>query len=174
MDDLIDCDNDLEYLPPDLLLDMTHPATSVYMSNVAMLKRRILEQSCGMSPLHIEVAKLAHKGMKHVKIADRVEVVASTVGNILKRPQTRRLSALMQHLSMAIDGPRESQRKFELWSMFLDNKKDDPRVAISAMAEYNKMCNNRESIDAGLVGGANNKIEIIINNELMPRTVLDA
>ena len=73
---------------------------------------------------------------------------------------------LWQHLKILQDGPNELLRKQMLWRIAVNNEMDDPKEATKALAELNRM----EDRTRGIVG---NKIEIIINNELMPRGALD-
>ena len=171
MDDLTHYQSDTEYLPPDLLLDSAHPASGEFLRNLEMIKKRIVDASCGMWPIHIEVVKLAHSGKKTAVIASKLDLHPKTVRNTLKSPDARRLSALLAYLSLANEGPRVAQQRHMLWQIAVDNRESDPRVSIAANAEITKMRHQREVLEKGLTDG--NKIEIIINNETLPRTVLD-
>jgi len=53
-----------------------------------------------------------------------------------------------------------------LWRIAIDNEKTDPKEATKAIAEMNRM-------EAEKNGKTRPNIEIIINNEMLPRTSLD-
>ena len=72
---------------------------------------------------------------------------------------------------MALDGPQEAQRAHFLWRIALANEKEDPRVAISAVAEINRMSHQRELFNTGNAGAG--KLEINISAALT-RTELDS
>ena len=154
------------------LLDETHPATDVYHQSIERLKRAIVQASSDMYPQHVSIAKEAQKGGSYADIGRRLNVCAQTVSNTLKKPKTKYLVELLGYLRMAQDGPQEAQRKHFLWRIAIRNEMEDPRVAISATAEINRMNHNREMFDNGNAGSG--KIEIVINGGLLPRTELDA
>ena len=160
-----------EYLPPEIIIDENHPAGDEYMRNIESIKQRIVSACAVMTSTHIESIKLQHIGKSTADIADRLDINTNTVRRIAKTPKGLRLSALLKHLSLAIDGPREAHRKHVLWRIAIKSEEKDPRVAIAAIAEINKMTHQKEALEAGQLGGQ--KLEIIINNEQFPRGVLD-
>lgn len=161
-----------EYLPADELLDKAHPANSAYLQSIDRLKRAIVQASSDMYPLHVRIAKESQNGHSYSEIGRRLDIHPTTVSNTLKKPKTKRLVELLGYLRMAQDGPQEAQRKHFLWRIALDNQTVDPRVAIAATAEINRMNHNRELFDSGNAGSG--KVEIVINGGLLPRTELDA
>lgn len=160
-----------EFLPADLALDPSHPANDNYLRAIQKIRNVIVMQTMRMHPNHVEVIKQAHRGVDVKDIAEAVGLTPETVRNIQKREKGQRLRALLIHLDQALDGPSEAQRKNMLWRIAVKNEEEDPRVAISSVDSLNKMDQAAKQMVAQSTG--NMPINITINTELMPRTVLD-
>lgn len=158
-------------LPPEVLLAPNNPANDEYLRDVEALKRLIVSQTKCLHPAHVEIVKKHHLGKKQVDIAEQVSLTPTTVGRALKAPAAQKLLALLQHLALMMDGPRDAQRRNFLWRIAIANEEKDARVAISAIAEINKMTHQDKQLDAGQLGG--NVVQVVINNEQFPRGALD-
>ena len=164
-------DMQIDRLPPEMLLDPSHPANDSYLQGLQKIKDTIVRHSGYMRPDHVKVVKMRHQGLATADIAENVNLTPNTIRRIASTPKAQTLAALLQHLSLAIDGTHEAQRRNFLWDIAIDNKKQDPRVAISAVGEINKMVAQDKAIELGGIAGGT--INITINADLMPRTVLD-
>lgn len=163
---------DPELLDPDMLLDEHHPANDVYMQGMELTQKRIVEQSKRMKPKHVEVVKLRHTGMTNVEIAEKLDYTPQTVGTINHRDDAKRLHALLCYYQQAIDGPNQAQRRNMLWRMAIDCEEERPTVAKECIAELNRMDDSDNKLDM-LKQGNDNTVNIIINNETLPRGALD-
>jgi hypothetical protein len=161
---------EISLLPPEALLAPNNPANDEYLRDVAALKRMIVSQTKCLQPTHVEICKKFHTGKKKIDIADEVGLTPVTVGRALKAPAAQKLLALLQHLALMMDGPRDGQRRNFLWRIAIRNEEKDPRVAISAIAEINKMTHLEKQLDLGI---GDNVVQIVINNDLLPRGALD-
>lgn len=157
-----------EHLPDDMRL-VDHPADDEYVRGIETIKARILSHSRLMPAHHVRIIKQVHKGVKTAQIAADCDCTPSTVLRVRKTPAGLRLLAMLAYLASAVDAPRDDQRRHVLWRIVKQNAERDPRVAISAIAELNRMSHNDKMAAAGF---QDNKLEIIINNQL-PRGALD-
>ena len=144
-------------LPIELVVDKYHPDNSDFMQNVHRSKQLLAHQSQCCRPRHVWIAKAAYHGEEHASIAKKFDMHPVTVGTILRRPEVKKLMELLQYHAALWEGPTVEHRKRELWEIEQDNKKDDPRVSISAIKEINAMEGiYKQQVDP--------KIEITINN----------
>ena len=162
---------DLDLLPPESLLAPNSAVNDQYLRDIAALKRLIVTQTLAMPPAHVEICKLRHVGKKTAYIAETVDLTAITVNRTLRSEKGQRLLALMAHLTLLNDGPREGQRRAMLWRIAQKNEDPDPRTAISAISELNRMHFQAETINQGGITG--NVVQIVINNDNFPRGALD-
>lgn len=161
-----------DMLPPECLLDSDNPANDQYLRQIEAIKRLIVAQSAIMRPTQIEIVKKRHLGKRTKDIAAEVELTPIAVSRNLKDPKSQRLLALLSHLSLLMDGPREAQRINLLSRIANRNELIDPRVSIAAIAEINKMHHQGNVLAKG-GNGPSNVVQIVINNETFPRGVLD-
>lgn len=162
---------ELSLLPPEALLAPNNPANDAYLRDIEALKRMIVSQTKCLQPTHVEIVKKYHLGKRKGVIAEEVGLTPSTVGRAIKAPAAQKLLGLLHHYALMMDGPRDAQRRNFLWRIAVKNEHTDARVAISAIAEINKMTHQDKQLDAGQLGG--NVVQIVINNEQFPRGALD-
>ena len=144
-------------LPIELVVDKYHPDNSDFMQQVHRSKQLLAHQSDRCRPRHVWIAKELYKGMTHAEVAKKFDLQPASVSAISRRPEVKQLMELLQHHSALWEGPTIEHRKRELWEIEQDNKKDDPRVSISAIKEMNAMDGvYKQQVDP--------KIEITINN----------
>lgn len=155
-----------EYMPPEIVLNPHHPATDPYLKDIEQLKQEIVNQSACLRPKHVQIVKLAHKNKKTKEIAETVSVGMETVRRVLRQTEARCLLALLRHLTLALEGPITAQRRHMLWRIAQRNEIEDPRVAISALAELNKVEHQDRQLERGLSGNVNGQLEIVIHNHL--------
>jgi hypothetical protein len=158
---------DADYLPPELLLDVHHPANADYMKNLNSIKRTIVARTMTMAPKHVDIVKRKIAGVLHKTIAEELSLTPITIGNILKRQDAQELRALLEHFNMAMDGPNDAHRRRVLWEIAVDNQHLEPKVSISSIVEINKM---NGTYNAAVKDTA---INITINNNLLPKGKLD-
>lgn len=138
----------VECLPPDVILDDSHPANDAYLKEVAMLKRRLVAHAQTMWPQHVEMVKRRHRGHSPATIAEDLTCKPETVRRVERTAKGQRLMALLCALSQAIEGPMELHRKSFLWRIAERNELVNPRVSIAAIAEINRMGHNAAMADA--------------------------
>jgi hypothetical protein len=160
-----------ELLPPEMLLDETHPANDKYLQSIESIKRYIVSHSAGMHYSHVQICKARHVGQSAAQIAEKVDVTPLTVNRALKSPPGEKLLALLHHLSLLMEGPRLQHRNNLLWRIAIKNEDRQPRVTIAALAEMNKSHHQQEALQSGHLN--NNVVQIVINNDMFPRGALD-
>lgn len=158
---------DVEYLPPELLLDKHHPANSEYMQNLNSIKRLIVTRTVCMKTIHVDIVKRKLAGALNRVIADELNLTPPTIGNVLRREDAQRLRALLEHFNLAMDGPNDAHRRRVLWEIALDNKDIEPKVSISSIQEINRMNGTYNTATKDTA------INITINNNLLPKGRLD-
>jgi len=123
-----------------------------------------------MRPLHTDIVKRHHAGQQNIQIAEDLNITPQTVSNIVNGDKGKRLRALLAHYEYAIEGPNEAQRRNALWRIALDNEEDEPKTAISAIAELNRMTladyTQKQT-------NAPQTTTIIINQNILPKGPLD-
>ena len=155
-------------LPAEMLLDEDHPSSDPYLKSVDRIQRRVMAQIAIMTRKHVDIVRLAHRGMSNDHIAERVG--RQSIGTVLRRPDAKRLLALLRHHEMAIAGPALAQRTAMLWRIARAEEKINPRTAISAVAELNK----QDMALTAAEGPAKATQTIIhINQTVLPRGALD-
>ena len=158
---------DQEYLPPELLLDPYHPDTQPYMQSLKGIQQLIVAASINMTPWHVTAVKAMVRGSKNTEIGVMVQKTPQTITQIKRRKDVKELQALLHHYNQAVDGPNEAQRRRVLWEMAMDFKDIEPNVTLKSIAELNKMTGtyttNIKTAD----------INIVINNEILPKGKLD-
>ena len=159
---------DHSLLPPELLLNEDHPDNDQYLKNTRLIQQQIVAQSARMRPKEIESVKMAHQGLNYVEIGQRLNISPQTASKYLKKEHGQRLKALLAHYDAAIEGPHRAQRKAMLWRIARRAETEDPRVAISAVAELNKVEEAQNQVIS--TGGTT---QIVINTQQLPRGALD-
>ena len=158
-------------LPPEVAVDQYHPMGDEFMRHLLGLQRAITTVSARLKPRQVAAAKLFHKGKTKVAIAEELGVHQMTIGKWFKLPDMHQLLTLLQHYAATLDGPREEQRRHLLWRVAVDNRDSDPRTAIAAVAEINRMDMNTHTRATG--AGGPTTVNVVINQDQLPRTSLD-
>jgi hypothetical protein len=154
-------------LLPAGLEDRYHPTADQYLQSIRRIQTAIVQHSSKLKPTQVTIAKLHHKGKNNTQIAEEVGKNPTTVAKTLKLREVQVLVGLLQHYTLAVDGPKEAVRRAMLWRIATDNEQVAPKTAIAAIAEINKM----EGV--GLQNQAPAQTTIIINQETLPKTALD-
>ena len=122
-----------------------------------------MSQSRGMSPLAVQAVKGYHSGETYKLTATTIGKTAQWISKQVNSDDGQRLLALLAYYQEAINGPNDAQRNAMLWRVAVDSEQNDPKVAISAVAELNKQANIGKEALIGLTTG---DINIVINNSL--------
>ena len=171
MADLREYGYEVACVPDEDVLDLSQPAAARYLRDVERINYVMRAHIATMKPQHVAMVKGVHAGGKYAHVAEKLGVSPATVAKATGTPKGVKLLNLLTALSSLQGGLPEAVRKHTLAAIIEENRIEDPRVAIAATAEYNKMCHQRELIETGQAGGGT--IELIINSEKLPRTVLD-
>ena len=163
--DLTEIDSQL--LPAEFLVDPYSPVGDRFYKRLNILKLKIVAASADLvRDRHIEVVKFHFVGRSRDEICELTGYGKGTVGQILKREDACRLLNLMRLLSLTESGPTEMQRKDLLWRIAVDSEKMEPRVAIAAIGEINRM-----EMGGGVDGGGN--LTVIVQNNVLGKGPLD-
>ena len=154
-------------LPPECLLDENHPQNDAYIQSVKAIERRVVAHCQTMPPRHVEIVRLVHQGIAPDEIKNRTG--RANIPTLMKKPASRRLLALLQHLSFAVSGPNIAQRKNMLWRIAQREEDPAPRTAIAAISELNKFDLAQNPAEQTRTGTT----IIQINQQVLPRGKLD-
>lgn len=158
---------DLEHRPLAVVEDRYYPENELSARKEHELKKQIVELSKDFEPWQAKACQRYAYGEGITSVASNVKRANGVVKKWLDSYAAQQVLALWHAVQVYQQGPNEAQRRNMLWRIALDNEKEDPKEARGAIAELNRMDDAKRGI-----GG--NKIEIVINNELLPRTKLDA
>ena len=166
-------DNELEVisfervLTPSLVVDdIYYPDNEYSKKKECALKEQIASIAAEMEPWEVEVARRYAYGETVNALIKSLKKNSAKITACLNTHKTQEIIALWRSVIIYQQGPNEAQRKNMLWRIAIDNEKTDPKEATKAMAEMNRM-------EAEKNGKTRPNIEIIINNEMLPRTSLD-
>jgi hypothetical protein len=162
---------DPELLPPDFLLDASHPANDAYIQKNRLIERQIVQQSKLLKATHLQIVKLHHSGLYGTEIAERLGRSQMTVSKVINTPAAKRLLALLGHYQVSLEGPNLAQRKNMMWRIAQESELSDPRVAIAATETLNKM--DEQLIKRQNENSGNQPINLIINQNTFPKGALD-
>ena len=160
-----------QMLPPELLLDEHHPANDQFIKDLKQIQRMVVTAQAKMKQSHVQMVKARVQGERPTDIAERMGVTVQTVSNATNSKPAQRLSALLAHHQLAIEGPTNAQRANMLWRIAKGNEKLQPRTAISAVDTLNKMSQAHYDQQQNTTQG--NVINIQINQNQLPKTSLD-
>lgn len=159
---------ELDYLPPDMLLEENHPLNDSFLQSTNRVQQRIMAESAKLGPKRTRAVKLRYGGAAPADIATQIGVTPTTVSKYLNSTAGKRLMALLHVYAASLAGATQAQRKQSLWDIACDNKEGRPQVAISAIKTLNDMDMELKATDR-----TPQSINIQINNEHLPRTSLD-
>jgi predicted transcriptional regulator len=152
--------------PVSEMIDQYHPMNSEFHKQSDAIKNSMVDLQMEMSNRDVQAVKLASKGLIQKQIADEIGVCSITVSKLMKQEKSIELLSLIRHLSALHEGPTAEHRKRVLWEITVENKLGEPKTAISAIAEMNKMDGiGKEKADTN--------INIQINADMFPRGALD-
>jgi len=156
---------------PELEANPYHPSNDQFEKDNEQLKRLITAQQRKLSPRNVQIVKAHFKGIKGTQIADEFGLHPNTIGKVINHPDSQRLIRLLHHFQASIDGPSIALRKAMLHRIAVDTIKEQPKTAIAAIAESNKMDVNQHNIENDGFGTVHS---ITINQNFFPKTDLDA
>jgi hypothetical protein len=147
-----------------------HPMNDRYYADMRHAENRVMAAQRQMKPKHVQIVKMHFAGWTNVKIAEQVGNTDVTVSRVIHTPAGQKLLQLLRYIQSAADGPSAAHRKAILYRIITDNEAKQPKVAITAIAEINKMDMNDHLVKSGTAPG---QVTIIINENTFPRTALD-
>ena len=139
-----------------------NPANDAYLAMTQHLQGRLMVCAKQLRPSHLAIAKLADAGLKNKDIAERVRLAPESVCNILKKPLVREVRELMTKYSMLVAGSTQAMRDAMLYRIAVRNEISDPKVAISAIAEMNKLVHNERVHQLNQKQGGTSQQTIIV------------
>ena len=158
------------FLPPEQLLDHEDPTNDRYFRHLASIRIRIEAQCRKCRPRQVQAARMHHRGKTNKEIAAKLNYNQSTVSGLLKRPNVVELLGLLRRAAQFIEGPNVALRKNMLWRIAATNELQDPATAITAVKELNKL----DGAYPQASYNPNPQVTIVINQDQMPKTALDA
>jgi len=147
-----------------------HPMNDRYYKDMRHAENRVMAAQRQMKPKHVQIVKMHFAGWTNVKIAERVGNTDITVGRVIRTQAAQNLLHLLTYIQSSAEGPNAAHRKAILYRIITDNEERQPKVAITAIAEINKMDMNDHLVKTGTAPG---EVTIIINESTFPRTTLD-
>lgn len=167
LDELYEMAEYQEALPDHVALDPYHPDNDEYTKTERRLRALCVTAAKKMRPKHVDIITMHVLGTKNADICQKVGLGSATVSKVLNDPKNDELKAILHHLNRHREGATLNHRKGILYRIAIDNEQNRPNTSISAIQEINKMTGVYQEQSTP------NKIQIVINNELLPRTVLD-
>lgn len=153
--------------PPALADDPYYVANSEYQKTLNEVEDQILAYCADIEPVIVQIARLKFSGTSNGEIARTLKRRKKFVTDTVASVQCKTLVGYLQHRQLAEDGISQIHIKDKLWRLAVDLEKVDPQNSIKALAELNKMLmpsNNPTS---------NQPVQIVINNQMLPRGALD-
>ena len=164
---------DTDMLPPELLLDTTHPSNDQYVKDSQSIRRLITSISAKLPAKTIQICKLVHQGTPNQEIARRLSLTPTTISKHKNAPDSKKLLAAMSYYASHTAGPHLGLRINMLWRIAQKNEIPNPRVAISALSEINKVEIAFKQMTSDTTNGNGNQPLVVINQTALPRTTLD-
>jgi len=155
---------------PEIEENRYHPMNDRFNQEISHVQKIIMAHQRSMKPKHVKVAKMRFAGHTNVDIAEATGYSEGTVSRIAQRNDVDRLLSLLNYIDSAMAGPSTSHRIAVLHRIVVDNEIKNPKVAIQAIAEINKMAVNQHNMDSETVPG---QTTIVINQNHFPKTPLD-
>ncbi len=168
LDDLLNEVDDV-----DLMLDPHHPGNDQYFKTQQDIHRKIRATKALLKPQHVALIEQHIGGKTNTQIALQAGVSPATVGRYVNSESGQRLIALSQYLNQHRDGPKKEHRLHMLYRIAVDNEKERPSIAISAIQEMNKLSGFTNQQAGGSTIQDNRVYNVQINGELLPRGALD-
>lgn len=166
-----------ELLPSELLLDPTHPTNDEYTKNSKRLLQHITALRKRMPLRTVEICRLAQSGIPNSEIARRLHLKPQTVSNHKNRPIAKQFQAAVAYYHAHLAGPHLALRVNMLWRIAKDHEETSPRIAISAIAEINKVEIALKAVSTtqnqASQENTNNRTLIVLDQKALPRTSLD-
>ena len=159
-------DYDMEFTPPDFLLDKYHPHNQGYFKEERQIKALLVTLQAKMKPRHVEISKMAMQGKDNEYIAEHTGLQKTSISQIKARDDVKQLTDRLRYFQALQDGPNISHRKRVLTEIMIDSQEHEPKISIAAIQEMNKMDGVGKDV-------ADKKIEITINQNQFPRGPLD-
>lgn len=153
-------------LPDPLATDDYYVLNDHFLIKEMEVRNLIADAVLELDPWESEFARRYANGETINALYKAFNKTQKTLKQVTEKPHFLQVVHLWQHLKILQDGPNELLRKQMLWRIAKDNEKTDPKEATKALVAINAMENEKRGIGS-------NKIEIIINNEMMPRGALD-
>lgn len=165
-DNLLPAELERRLVPSLVADDEYYPENEYSKQKELAIKDQIIQLNGELEPWQSEVARRTAYGETPNALSKTLKKSHKLIVGCLNMHTTQQVIALWQAVIVYQQGPNEAQRKNMLWRIAIDNEKADPKEATKAINAINAMEDNKRGI-------GNNKIEIVINNETMPRTALD-
>lgn len=146
--------------------DQYYPPNEFSRQKEHELKGQIVELSKELLPWEIKACKRYANGDSINAIAKDLKKSFGATKSALSAHVAQQVVELWRAVHIYQEGPNEAQRKNMLWRIAVDNEKEAPKEARGAIEAINRMIDSKN-------GRTGNRIEIVINNELLPRTKLD-
>ena len=155
---------------PEIEENRFHPMNDQFNREIKHIQSIVMAHQRKMTPKHVNVVKQKFAGNTNVKIAEAVGYTPDTVGKIVNSANGLRLLNLLRYIDSAMAGPSAAHRIAVLNRIVVRNEEDNPKVAITAIAEMNKMDMNLHAKNLEDVPTTTN---ITINQNYFPKTALD-
>jgi len=135
----MDLYQDDDWDTPELEESAYNPANDEFKRTVRLLQKKIQHLTTTLRPRYALVARLSLSPYKYTEIAKKARFTPSTVAKIVKEPEVVQLRNALVQLRSLLQGVSALEREQMLWRIAIKNEEFNPRTAIAAIAEMNKM-----------------------------------
>lgn len=138
-----------DMMPDSLRANDYYAANDHFVQQEYKLKQEIAEYARALEPWEVELARLTAQGLGPTRIAKQIGKRRAILEERVKHPTIEQLVHYFLHLRIYQDGPNELLRRNMLWRIAVDNEKEDPKEAIKAVAELNRMAQDKRGGGGG-------------------------
>lgn len=155
---------------PEIEENPFHPMNDQFNKEVKHVQNIIMAHQRQMKVKHVKVVKMRFAGHSNAKIAEMTGYSENWISKVVKRADCQRLLGLLNYIDAAMAGPSVSHRLAILTRIIIRNEEKNPKVALQAIAEMNKMDMNEHNKGLTDMPTTTN---ITINQNYFPKTPLD-
>ena len=122
-------------LPPEFLLDETHPNNQSYLKTLKSIDSEIRGVSFGVKAQEIQTSLMAYRGDTTKEIAKNLNMSPATIGVYKRKDTFKKLIALYAYREQFSATPTQAMKENLLWEVANKNKARNPSVTVAAVRE---------------------------------------
>lgn len=158
----LSAEKSLEALP----YDEYNPHNDYYEVKRREMEAVMVELLAPMNGWQTVALKMRGDGANYEAVGKKIKKSRETVRQFITTFPAQQFLRTYQYHQTVLTGPSENQRVNALWRLYIDNRHEEPTVALRAIVEINKLCKEPS-------GGGSGTVQIVINNEVLGKGGLD-